>query len=344
MPLELVAVAPRQPVYREYEDGPVPAGHVRVRSQFSAAKHGTELTMYRGVSPFEDRRLDPELGIFVPKDADRASIFPMVLGNMTVGEVIEVGEGVTRWKVGDKVFGWMGFRQTHTVPEERLYPMPEDMTPEQVVCWDPAEFALGAVRDALIRLGETVAIFGMGAIGLLTLQMAKLSGAVWVAAVEPIEQRRELALKFGADAVYDPTQTDVAVAVRRDLGRNGVDVTIEASGSYHALHEAIRTCHFGGRCVPLAFYHGDGVGLRLGEEWHHNRIDMISSRACSDPNRDHPMWDNARIRETAFNLLREGKLSVEGIVQPIVPFDEALEAYKRIDQDPASGIKLAVVY
>lgn len=344
MPRELVAVGPRQPVYRQYEDGPVPERCVRVRSEFSAAKHGTELSMYRGVSPYARRRWDGELGVFVDREGGSDDgVFPMVLGNMTVGEVVEVGEGVERWKAGDRVFGWMGFRETHTVHEDRLYAMPEDMTAEQVVCWDPAEFALGAVRDALIRLGDTVVVFGMGAIGLFVLQMARLSGAGWVAAVEPLATRRALAEKFGADAVYSPGETDVAVAVRRELGR-GADVTIEASGSYAALHEAIRTCHFGGRCVPLAFYHGDAVGLRLGEEWHHNRIDMLSSRACSDPNREHPRWDDGRIRAVAFELLRSGKLDVEGIVEPVVHFDEALEAYRRIDEHPAEAVKLGVRY
>ena len=123
-----------------------------------------------------------------------------------------------------------------------------------------------------------------------------------------------------------------------------MDVTIEASGAYPALHEAIRACHFGGRCVPLAFYQGEGSGLRLGEEWHMNRIDMISSRSCSDPNRDHPMWDNGRIRQVAFELLKSGRLEVEGIVSPVVKFDELLEAYPLIDTHPERVVKLAARY
>ncbi len=345
MPRELVAVAPREPVYRDYEDGPVPPGHVRLRSEFSAAKHGTELSLYRGVSPFADRVWDAARQIFLLGEQQGGVMgFPMALGNMTVGQVIEVGEGVERWRVGDRVFGWLGFRETHTVPERALYALPPELAPEEVVCWDPAEFALGAVRDALIRLGDTVVVFGMGAIGLLVVQMARLSGAAWVAAVEPIEKRRRLAADYGASIVYDPRDTDIALAVRRDLGREGVDVTIEASGSYVALHEAIRACAFGGRCVPLAFYHGEARGLRLGEEWHMNRVDMISARACSDPNREHPRWDNGRIRDTALALIRQRRVTVTGIVDPVVGFEDALEAYRMIDERPEESVKLGVRY
>ncbi|MBC7287443.1 MAG: zinc-binding dehydrogenase [Armatimonadetes bacterium] len=344
MPRELIVVAPRRLEFREYEDASPPPGHVRVRSRFTAAKHGTELAMYRGTAPFMTKEWDQEEQLFLPADRPLSTHFPFVPGNMTVGIVEETGPGATRFKPGDAVLLWAGFRETHTVPEDRLYSVPDGMTPEQIVCWDPAEFALGAVRDANIRLGETVAIFGLGAIGLIAVQMAKLSGALWVAAIDPIPLRRELAERFGADACYDPRREDVALAIRRDLGRKGVDVTIEASGSYAALHEAIRACHFGGRCVPLAFYQGECKGLNLGEEWHMNRIDMISSRACSDPNRDHPMWDDNRIREVAFELLRSGRIDVSGIVSPIVRFDELLEAYPLIDTHPENVVKLAAVY
>ena len=97
-----------------------------------------------------------------------------------------------------------------------------------------------------------------------------------------------------------------------------------------------------GRVAPLAFYCGEAQGLWLGEEWHMNRLDMVSTRACSDPNRDHPMWDDRRIIDTAFGLLREGALSVDGLVTPIVPMDEAAEAYREIDEHPERSIKMGV--
>ncbi len=339
---ELVAIAPRQPVIQEYDDPPLTANEVRLKTEFAAPKHGTELAIYRAESAFTRGEWREDLAIFMPRETPKAPHFPMHLGNMAIGVVTEVGPEVTQWEVGDRLFGHMPIRETQTVAETRLHAVPDGMSPEAIVYLDPAEFALGAVRDANIRLGDTVAIFGMGAIGLMAAQMAKLSGAEWVAVIDPIAIRREAALNHGATIAYDPGELDVALDIKTTLPRPGVDVAIEASGAYEALHEAIRCTHFGGRVVPLAFYCGDARGLWLGDEWHVNRIDMISTRACSDPNRDHPMWDDHRIIDTAFRLLRDRELAVDGLVTPIVSIDESADAYRDIDEHPERSIKMGV--
>jgi threonine dehydrogenase-like Zn-dependent dehydrogenase len=345
MPRELVAIAPRQPVLREYDEPPLRPQQVRIRSEFSAPKHGTELGTYRGTSPFSVRRWDPEWSMFFPREEEAPASFPFRLGNMTVGVVTEAGEDAHRYRPGDRVFGHFPIRETHTVDETRIDGLvSEGMSPHAVVYWDPAEFALGAVRDAQIRLGERVAVFGLGAIGFMVLQMARLSGAAWVAAVDPISKRRELGLRHGADLALDPSACDVSLEIKKQTERIGPDVAIETSGAYPALHESIRCCALGGRVVPLAFYQGEAAGLRLGEEWHMNRVTVLSSRAITDPNRDHPMWDSARLKETAFTLLRTGRLSVEGLIDPIVPFEQSAEAYRAIDERPWESVKLGVVY
>jgi threonine dehydrogenase-like Zn-dependent dehydrogenase len=268
----------------------------------------------------------------------------MRLGNMTIGTVTEIGSAVTRFRAGERVYGHLPIRETHTVAEGRLRHLPEGMTPEQIVYLDPGEFALGAVRDANIRLGETVALFGLGAIGFMVLQMARLSGAEWIAVVDPLPIRREMARRYGADLDLDPREGDAALAIRQANGGKGVDVAIEASGNYRALHEAIRVTAFGGLTVPLAFYEGEAAGLRLGEEAHINRATLRFTRAISDPNRDYPMWDRSRILQLTEDLLRSGRVRVDGLIHPVVPFAEVVDAYRRIDEAPGESIKLGVVY
>jgi len=92
----------RTPALRGYEDTPLRDGEIRVRTQFGAPKHGTELHMYRGDSAFADSHWDAEQRIFVPGGAPSGG-FPRPLGNIAVGLVTEVGAGVQGVQVGDRV-------------------------------------------------------------------------------------------------------------------------------------------------------------------------------------------------------------------------------------------------
>jgi len=351
MPRELIAIAPRTPVLREYEKPSLNPGEVRLRSIFSAPKHGSELRGYRAetkdhTSPFESERrmhvaLNPdEIGVGKggpPK-------FPTRLGNMTVGEVIEVGEDATRFQIGDRVFGHLPIRETHTVHEERLDEAPDKMSAEAIVYSDPAGVALSPVRDAKIGLGDRVAVFGLGAIGQMAVQIARLQGARWIAATDPIPVRRELAKRHGADLVIDPLAEDAGLIIKDLTDKVGVDVSLETSGIYGALNDALRATGYMGTIVSSAYYTGDARALSLEGEWHRNRLTMISTRDVSQPIPGHPLWDTQRLHTEAFALLQEGRLSVEGLVHPIVPFNESAEAYRDIDEAPEKSIKLGVVY
>jgi threonine dehydrogenase-like Zn-dependent dehydrogenase len=186
----------------------------------------------------------------------------------------------------------------------------------------------------------------MGAIGLITLQMAKLCGAAFVVAVEPVPLRAELAARYGADLVLDPAaDPDVGLAIRRATDMDGVDIAIETSGSYRALHHALRATRYGGTIVPVAWYHGPAADLNLGEEWHFNRHTLVSgARLESAPYRDHPRWQPARVEKTVLGLFEKGKLTVEGMLHPRVPIRQAAEAYRLIDEHPERCVKLAVEY
>ena len=342
MPKELIAVAPRTPVLREYKEPSLKPGEVRMRSIFSAPKHGSELRGYRAetkdhTSPFEaERRMHVGEG-GPPK-------FPTRLGNMTVGEVIEVGEGATRFQIGDRVFGHLPIRETHIVHEERLEEVPDKMSSEAIVYSDPAGVALSPVRDGKIGLGDRVAVFGLGAIGQMAVQIARLQGARWIAATDPIPVRRELAKRHGADVVIDPITEDAGLVIKDLTDKVGVDVSLETSGIYAALNDALRATGYMGTIVSSAYYTGDARTLSLEGEWHRNRLTMISTRDVSQPLPDHPLWDTQRLHTEAFALLQEGRLSVEGLVYPIVPFNESAEAYRDIDEAPEKSIKLGVVY
>jgi threonine dehydrogenase-like Zn-dependent dehydrogenase len=159
-----------------------------------------------------------------------------------------------------------------------------------------------------------------------------------------LANRRAFAERLGAGLTLDPTQCDAGLEIKKAAAKRGADVTFEVSGNYSALHHAIRGVAFGGNVVAVAVYKECHGGLDLGTEWHFNRPNLIGSRACSDPNREHPRWDNRRIVETAFRLLRDGKIGDDAIVQPIVPFKDVVKAYMEIDTNPERSIKLGVKF
>ena len=92
--------------------------------------------------------------------------------------------------------------------------------------------------------------------------------------------------------------------------------------------------------VSTAYYHGD-EGLLLAGEWHRNRIQVISSRACSQP-LPQSGWDFARIRKESLALLLNGQLQADDLIDPIVPFAQAADAYHEINEHPERSIKLGI--
>jgi threonine dehydrogenase-like Zn-dependent dehydrogenase len=340
MDRELICTAPHELEYREYTSPPLVAGQVRIRAEFGAAKHGTEMSWFKGYGNARGG-YDSAAGVFtrVP-----ASPYPSAVGNMVVGTVTEVGPGVTKLAAGDRALAYSGFRTTATAHERECWKLPEGLAWQSAVCIDPADFALGAVRDGHVRLGDAAAVFGLGAIGLMVVQALKLAGAAPIVAVDPIEARRQIALQLGAHVALDPYQCDAGLEIRKATGGRGADVVIEYSGARMAMQDALRGVAFGGTVVSGAYPPPHDEGLDLGAEAHINIPNIVFSRACSEPNRDYPRWDNSRIYAVCFELITSGRLGGEKIVWPVVSFDQLKDTYLRIADDPASVMKVGVRY
>lgn len=347
MPREIVTRDGSAFYFREYTPPPLEPKDVRVKVTFAAPKHGTEMQLITG-SPFSDKRWDHELRMFLPRqdaqEAARAERPERNIGNMIVGTVIEVGSHVTRFSVGDRVFGYGPIREIHQASEDRLYPL-GGLTEVDAVCVDPAHVAFVAVRDGNIRIGDAVAVFGLGAIGQMAVQIARAGGARRVFAVDPLPLRRVCAEQHGADRAFDPGACDVALEIKLATGKKGVDVSIETSGAGRALHEAIRCIRQCGTVVHVPWGPKDCRDLHLGEEFHHNRPTLVGSQAWSgweNPDRSHPLWDHERAYQATIDLFRDKLITGHGVVTPIVTFEEAPEALVAIRARPETTIKFGV--
>jgi threonine dehydrogenase-like Zn-dependent dehydrogenase len=346
---QLVAVAPHKAAILECEDRSIKANEVRVQIEFASPKHGSELAGFRGESPHMDEYYDESWHTFLPRpDNDKKGVNfgSWNLGNQWVGIITEAGSDVVDYKLGDRVCGYGGIRETHIVNAVNnfyLLKMPDEMSWKSAVCFDPAQFALGGIRDAHVRAGDRVAVIGLGAIGQLAAQMAKLAGASYVAVVDPIEKRRQVALNTGADEAFDPLNQDVGLELKKATNKLGVDVVIETSANEFALQQALRGLAYGGTIAYVGWARPFKGGLDFGREAHFNNAKIVFSRACSEPNPDYPRWSWRRIEETCWKMLSEGLLNCEGIVNPVVPFEESASGYERnVDLDPNQSVKLGV--
>ncbi|HET6428653.1 MAG TPA: zinc-binding alcohol dehydrogenase [Phycisphaerae bacterium] len=345
MPRQLLGVGTTDFGLYEYEEPELKPDQIRVRSEFTAAKHGTELAGRKGYAAHRGR-FDRERGLFeMPqRAAPPAKGTPGGAGNMTVGTITEAGAEVEGLAVGDRVLIHGGFRQTHTRPAKGVWKIPAGLSAASAVCLDPADFAMGAVRDGHIRVGDNVAVFGTGAIGLMAVQLARLAGAAMVIAADPLPTRRALAGRLGADLLLDPTACDAGLELKKATGWRGVDVAIDYSGVVAAMQACLRGVAYGGNVVAGAFPAPYAAGLDLGAESHQYIPNIVFTRSCSEPNRDYPRWDEKRILETCLAWLIDGRLTGEGVVTPVVRFEDLPTEFPKIVTEPDTYIKIGATY
>jgi 2-desacetyl-2-hydroxyethyl bacteriochlorophyllide A dehydrogenase len=328
---------PKEVGIREYEEPALGPREVRLRTLYSGISAGTEMTAYRGSNPYLAKHWEPERRLFL---RDEISLeYPVEgWGYEEVGEVAEVGPEVERITLGEVVYGTWGHRSTKVVDEEWAIArrLPSGADPIIGVFSRIGAIALNAVLDADVHVGEHVAVFGQGVPGLIASQLARLNGAT-VVAVDGIARRLELAEKLGAAHVVDFTEQNPAQEIKGLTGARGADVSIEFSGSYPALHEAIRSTAYNSKVVSAGFFQGDGAGLFLGEEFHHNRIRVVCSQISGlSPALDH-RWSVERLERTVMALAVEGRVSLQPLVTHVFGADEADEAFRLLDQRPAPG-------
>jgi len=327
--------------FDEPEPGP---GEVLLETTHSGISAGTELTAYRGSNPYLAKQWDAERRLFVPGNTSLA--YPVDgWGYEEVGRVVAVGSDADVDLVGRLAWGAWGHRSLAVRPAEyaRARLLPLEAEPIAAVFAKIGAIAMNAVLDADIHVGETVVVFGAGVPGQIVAQLARLNGAE-VTVVDPVASRRSLADRLGAAATLDPRSDDVAAVVRAETGNRGADVVIEMSGSYEALSEAIRTVGYSSRVVASGFFQGPATALRLGEEFHHNRVSIVGSQIYGvAPHLQH-RWDELRMSRTVLNLESAGTLKLTELVSHVVPDSDAPAAFELLDSAPQDALQVVLDY
>jgi threonine dehydrogenase-like Zn-dependent dehydrogenase len=325
--------APRELAFEPIEARALGPEEVRIRTLYSGISAGTELSQYRGTNPFMNRRWDEAARLFVAADEPSWPYPVRNLGYEESGEIVEVGSAVRDLRPGQRLYGTWGHRTHHIADaawvRDRL--LPADADPRIGIFSHIGAVALNGVHDAQIRIGDVVAVFGLGVPGQIVAQAARASGAT-VIGTDPDPQRRAAAQTLGAAQVIDPAEVPVAEAVKEMTGGRGADSCIEVSGAPPALAEAIRTVAYSARVVAMGFFQGEVAGLRLGEEFHHNRVQLICSQISGVAPEASYRWSKPRLWRTVVELQHAGVLSLMPLITHSAPFAEAPGLFARLDR------------
>lgn len=319
-------------------------GQVVIETLFSGISAGTELTAYRGTNPYLVRRWAPEERLFL--EGGSTSTLPIdATGYEEVGVVTSTGEGADPGLVGTTIWGDWGHRSQCVRDAEGAAArvMPEGLDFRLGIFAKIGAIALNAVLDADIHVGETVVVFGAGVPGQIVAQLARLNGGR-VIVVDPDASRRALAERMGAYRTIDPLTESVAELVKSWTDHRGADVVVEMSGAYAALQEAVRTVAYSSRVVASGFYQGEGAALRLGEEFHHNRVAIVGSQIYGVAPALQHRWDELRMTRTVLELARDGALSLQELISHTVPSREAPGAFELIDAAPSGVLQVVLDY
>jgi predicted dehydrogenase/threonine dehydrogenase-like Zn-dependent dehydrogenase len=262
---------------------------------------------------------------------------PMPFGYCNAGLVLDVGEGVTRFSVGDRVVSNGPHAEVVSVPQNLCARIPDDVGDDEAAFTVLAAVALQGVRLAEPTLGENVAVLGLGLLGLMTVQILRANGCR-VLGIDFDSNRLELARQFSAETVELGAGMDpVASAMAFSDGR-GIDAVLitAATKSDEPIHQAAQMCRKRGRIVQVGW-----TGLNLRRDNFYKKEISFQVSCSYGPGRyepeyeqkghDYPYgyvrWTEQRNFQAVLNLMADGNLNVEPLITHRFPIQDASSAY-----------------
>jgi len=254
--------------------------------------------------------------------------YPFEPGYCAAGVVEQAGSEVTRFKIGDRVACFLlAHRQFGNVGEDTSAKIPDDVPFENAVFLALGQIAMQGVRKAQIGLGEGVMVLGLGVIGQLALQFAKLNGALPLIGADRVEKRLQLALQCGADNVVNAGSENWI----EQLGEKP-QVVIESTGYPDAIGPALQAARDFGRVILLGSTRGDST-VNFYRDVHRKALDVIGAHAFfSVPKKDScpGYWTWRDDAECFMKLLEKSRLCLEPLITEVVEWKKVEETYKQI--------------
>ena len=320
---QIVCTAPYTVGLLEAECFPPKANEVTVSLEYSAISAGTERANLIGV------RNAPNLS------EGAEAVFPRTVGYSAAGIVTETGSAVKNVCVGDRVVVFWGkHKKNITVSENKVLKIPDEVPSAEAAMALIATFPLAAIRKTKLEIGESAIVMGLGILGIFAVQELKAAGAYPVIAIDPVEERREFALKVGADFALNPAEADFADKVK-SMTNGGANVCIEVTGVGAGLIQALDCMKRFGRVALLGCTRSSKFEIDYYGKVHGPGISLIGAHTMARPKTESSpgLWTDKDDLRAVLNLIRGKRLNFKDMICEIHSPEDAQAVYDRLVND-----------
>lgn len=307
----------------EVENNPPKENEVTVDLEFSAISSGTERANLVGMRN-------------TPKNSeDIAPVYPRTVGYSASGIVSAVGAGVDDIKIGDRVIVFWGkHKKNITINREFVVKIPDGVSMEEAAITFISTFPLAAIRKTKLEIGESALVMGLGILGIFAVKLLKAAGACTIIAVDPVEERRNIALASGADFVFDPTDEKFAENVK-NVCNGGVNVCIEVTGLGIGLQQALDCMKSFGRVALLGCTRSSDFSIDYYGKVHGPGITLIGAHTRARPKFESSpgYWTDTDDIKALLDLQKFNRLNLKDIIAEINKPEDCFDVYTRLAND-----------
>ncbi|MHB1007413.1 MAG: zinc-dependent alcohol dehydrogenase [Chloroflexota bacterium] len=335
-----VLTAPYKIEFTELPQPAPKANEVKIRVE-RAGICGSELHAFKGTHPFRHP--------------------PAILGHEMSGEVVDAGDQVTKFKVGDRVtvepqitcgeceycqagypnlcankivlgtMVWVGAYAEYIVaPEQVVYKIPDSVDWDEAVMIEPLAVGVHAVREANARLGSSALILGGGTIGLCVLVAAREAGVLTTVVTDAVDYNLKVAKEMGATAVVNVRGGDVRAAVNEVTGGRGADVAYAAVGFSSVVNQGITSVHKRGQVVL--------IGLFAEKLTVDDPFQIVGGERVI---RGSQMYTRADV-QTAIDLIAAGRVDAKPFITQRMKMDEVQRGFEIVDKKLEDCVKVVL--
>jgi L-iditol 2-dehydrogenase len=286
---------------------------------------------------------------------------PLILGHECAGEIVEKGDEVKNFRIGQRVVIEPGFTcgkceycktgrynlcrevkfyaappydgafaEFVSAPEQNVFVMPDEMSFEEGAMIEPLAVGMMAAKMGEVTAHDTVAVLGAGPIGQMALQAAKTYGVLETFVTDVVDYRLEYAKKYGAKEVVNASKENMVEKIIELTDNKGVDVVIEASGASQSIQQSIDIVRLGGRIVLVGYPPKD--------------VQMPLSNVIAKELRIQGIHRYANVYPTAIKAVSSGKAVVKPFVTNVFPLEQIKEAFEVNINKTGNPMKIQITF